>query len=117
MDVLAVAEAAASAVAAVRESSRPYLLEFRTYRFRAHSMYDPERYRSKAEVEEWRKRGPIETFPGRLQQQGLLSDTELSRMEEEVAAEIEAAVAFADAGTWERVEDLTRFVTSEVKRS
>jgi pyruvate dehydrogenase E1 component alpha subunit len=117
MDVLAVAEAAASAVAAVRESSRPYLLEFRTYRFRAHSMYDPERYRSKAEVEEWRKRGPIETFPGRLQQQGLLSDTELSRMEEEVAAEIEAAVAFADAGTWERVEDLTRFVTSEVKQS
>jgi pyruvate dehydrogenase E1 component alpha subunit len=117
MDVLAVQQAAARAVAAVRGNSRPYLLEFRTYRFRAHSMYDPERYRSKAEVEEWKKRGPLETFPSRLQQQGLLSEPELRQMEAEVAAEIEAAVAFADAGTWEPVADLTRFVYSEVKVS
>jgi TPP-dependent pyruvate/acetoin dehydrogenase alpha subunit len=78
-------------------------------------MYDPDRYRDKAEVEAWKKRGPIETFPRRLQHQGLLSEAERKRMDEEVAAEVEAAVAFADAGAWEPVEDLTRFVTSEVE--
>jgi pyruvate dehydrogenase E1 component alpha subunit len=113
MDILAVETAAADAIASIREDSQPVLLEFRTYRFRAHSMYDPERYRDKAEVEEWKKRGPIETFPGCLQEWGLLSSAELKRMEDEVAAEVDAAVAFADAGAWEPVEDLTRFVTSE----
>jgi pyruvate dehydrogenase E1 component alpha subunit len=113
MDVLAVEEAARRAVAKVREGSGPSFLELRTYRFRAHSMYDPERYRSKAEVEEWRRRGPIETFPDRLKQQGFLTDEELAGMETEVAAEIEEAVAFAEAGTWEPAENLTRFVYSE----
>ena len=58
MDVLAVSDAAAKAVATVREG-RPYLLECRTYRFRAHSMFDAELYRSKEEVAEWKKRDPI----------------------------------------------------------
>jgi TPP-dependent pyruvate/acetoin dehydrogenase alpha subunit len=54
MDVLAVGEAAARAVEAARTMGSPYLLECRTYRFRAHSMFDPELYRTKAEVEEWK---------------------------------------------------------------
>ena len=59
MDVLAVEEAATAAARARALGRRPFFLECRTYRFRAHSMYDPELYRDKAEVEEWKKRDPI----------------------------------------------------------
>ncbi len=113
MDVLAVEAAAKKAVNTVRSEQKPYFLECRTYRFRAHSMFDPELYRSKAEVEKWKKRGPIVTFVKRLKKQGLLSDADLEQLEQQVAREIEEAVAFAENGTWEPVEDLTRFVYSE----
>ncbi len=112
MDVLAVAEAAGRAVAGVREGAGPSFLEFRTYRFRAHSMYDPELYREKSEVEEWKKRDPILLLRELARERGLLSDDDLARIEADVAAELDAAVRFAEAGTWEPVEDLTRFVTS-----
>jgi pyruvate dehydrogenase E1 component alpha subunit/2-oxoisovalerate dehydrogenase E1 component len=113
MDVLAVETAAQTAAAAVRAGEGPYFLECRTYRFRAHSMFDAELYRSKAEVEEWKTRDPIATFVQRLQEQGLLNDADVESIEREVAREIDAAVAFAEAGTWEPVEDLMRFVYSE----
>jgi pyruvate dehydrogenase E1 component alpha subunit len=113
MDVLAVEAAAKRATLAVRSGGGPHFLEFRTYRFRAHSMYDPELYRDKKEVEEWKKRDPIPRFGARLKEGGLLKDEELAQIEREVAAEVEQAVAFAEAGLWEPVEDLTRFVYSE----
>ncbi len=113
MDVLAVESAAKKAAASVREGNGPYFLECRTYRFRAHSMFDAELYRNKAEVEEWKQRCPIETFSRRLTEQGLLDAADLEQMERAIAAEIEEAVAFAEAGTWEPVEELTRFVYSE----
>jgi TPP-dependent pyruvate/acetoin dehydrogenase alpha subunit len=113
MDVLAVEAAARRAVAALRAGQGPYFLELRTYRFRAHSMYDPELYRSEEEVEDWKRRDPITTFVARLAQDGLLEGSDLTRLEQEVEAEVEAAVAFAEAGQWEPVEDLTRFVYSE----
>mgnify|MGYP001577756077 FL=1 len=113
MDVLAVEAAAKRATLAVRSGAGPHFLEFRTYRFRAHSMYDPELYRTKEEVEVWKKRDPIPNFAVLLKEQGLLNDEELTRMEEEVAAEIAQAIDFAEAGNWEAIEDLTRFVTSE----
>jgi pyruvate dehydrogenase E1 component alpha subunit len=113
MDVLAVADAAERAVLHVRGGGGPVFLELRTYRFRAHSMYDPERYRSKDEVEAWRTRDPVGLFTGRLRADGLLTDDDLAAIEDEVAAEIDAAVEAARAGTLEPVEDLTRFVTSE----
>lgn len=113
MDVLAVESAAKKAATAVRGGQGPYFLEARTYRFRAHSMYDPELYREKAEVEEWKQRDPILTLAARLKQEGLLSDSDLGDAEREVAAEVADAVAFAEAGTWEPVDDLTRFVYSE----
>jgi pyruvate dehydrogenase E1 component alpha subunit len=116
MDVLAVEAAARRAAAAVRASHGPVFLELRTYRFRAHSMYDPELYRSKEEVEAWKQRDPITTLTARLRQDGLLDEGALARLEEAVAAEIAAAVAFAEAGHWEPVEDLTRFVYSEAPR-
>ncbi|HET9609692.1 MAG TPA: pyruvate dehydrogenase (acetyl-transferring) E1 component subunit alpha [Acidimicrobiales bacterium] len=114
MDVLAVADAARRAVVQVRDGGGPVFLELRTYRFRAHSMYDPERYRSKDEVELWRRRDPIALLTERLRADGALGDDDLAAMEDEVAAELDAAVAGARAGTLEPVEDLTRFVTSEV---
>ena len=113
MDVLAVEAAARDATAAVRAGAGPYFLECRTYRFRAHSMFDAELYRDKAEVETWKQRCPIQTLTQRLAAQGILSDTDLEEIEQHVAAEVEAAVAFAEAGTWEPVEELTRFVYSE----
>jgi pyruvate dehydrogenase E1 component alpha subunit len=113
MDVLAVAEAAHRAVATARGGT-PCFLEAKTYRFRAHSMYDPELYRDKAEVERWRERDPLPAFRGVLVSRGLATPDELDGMEVAILAESDGAVAFAEAGTPEPVDDLTRFVLSEV---
>jgi pyruvate dehydrogenase E1 component alpha subunit len=115
MDVIAVEDATRRAVIAVRSGGGPHFLEYRTYRFRAHSMYDPELYRDKQEVEEWKKRDPIATFAQRMKEQNLWQEEGWARMEEDVAAEIAKAVDFAEAGTWEPLEELTRFVYSEAK--
>jgi pyruvate dehydrogenase E1 component alpha subunit/2-oxoisovalerate dehydrogenase E1 component len=117
MDVLAVDAAAARAVAAVRTSGAPYLVECRTYRFRAHSMFDPELYRTKEEVEQWKKRDPIPRLISRMQEQSLINDRDIATIENDVAAEVNDAVAFADTGSLEPVDDLTRFVYSERRTS
>jgi pyruvate dehydrogenase E1 component beta subunit/2-oxoisovalerate dehydrogenase E1 component len=113
MDVLAVEEATRRAAQAVRAGQGPFFLEFRTYRFRAHSMYDPELYRDKKEVEEWKKRDPIPAFAALCRERALLTEADIEQIESDVASEIERAIAFAEAGTWEPVEDLARFVCSE----
>jgi pyruvate dehydrogenase E1 component alpha subunit len=116
MDVLAVESAARSAAEAVRAGGGPRFLELRTYRFRAHSMYDPDRYREKTEIESWKARDPIATLSARLAAEGLLGDDALERIESEVAAEVDDAVAYADRGALEDVADLQRWVTSEPDR-
>lgn len=113
MDVLAVERAAREAVDHVRGGHGPYFLECRTYRFRAHSMFDPELYRDKAEVEEWKQRDPIDTFYQRCLEAGLLSEEDWNALDREAVEEVEEAVAFAEAGTWEPVEELMRFVYSD----
>jgi pyruvate dehydrogenase E1 component alpha subunit len=113
MDVRAVARAARDATLALREGGGPIFLELRTYRFRAHSMFDPELYREKAEVELWKERDPIPRLAGELRAAGALDDALRAQLESDVARELEAAVAFAEAGRWEPVEELLRFVTSE----
>ena len=113
MDVLETEEAAARAVASVRAGGGPAFLEFRTYRFRAHSAFDAELYRDKAEVEQWKERGPVKTLVERLTAAGLGGPDDVERIETEAAAEVDAAVAFARAGTLEPVTDLTRFVYAE----
>jgi len=115
MDVLAVEAAAKQAAAFVRAGNGPYLLELRTYRFRAHSMADPDLYRTKEEIEEWKKRDPLALFDARLRAWGLLEDAERARLEAEVTAEIEEAVRFAEAGPWEPVENLLADVRGPVK--
>jgi TPP-dependent pyruvate/acetoin dehydrogenase alpha subunit len=110
MDVLAVEAAVRRAADLVRGGQGPFLLELRTYRFRAHSMADPELYRTREEVEQWKARDPIVAFCADLRRRGLLADEELAALEADVGAEVEAAVAEAEAGPWEAIEDLTRDV-------
>ena len=110
MDVVAVEAAARRMAEEVRAGGGPRFLENRTYRFRAHSMFDPELYRGKAEVEEWKKRDPIPRFARWLQDAGLLHEADMEKIEKDVARLIEEAVAFAEAAPWEPVEDLLRDV-------
>jgi pyruvate dehydrogenase E1 component alpha subunit len=110
MDVRAVEAATKRAADFVRARCEPFLIEFQTYRFRAHSMYDPELYRDKIEVEEWKKRCPIAFFEKLLREENILTDDEEKSLESDVAKEIEAAVAFAEAGELEPVGDLLRDV-------
>lgn len=112
MDVLAVEAATQQAADFVRSGNGPYLLECRTYRFRAHSMADPDLYRTKEEIESWKKRDPIQLFENKLREQGLLTDSDLARIESEVGREIEEAVRFAEASPREPVEDLLNDVES-----
>ena len=110
MDVLEVRDAMRRAVASVRAGEGPIFVEFRTYRFRAHSMFDPELYRDKAEVAAWRQRCPIERFVRTALEREWLDDAGVAAIESEVAAEIDEAVAIAHAGTWEPLEALERDV-------
>ncbi len=113
MDVLAVKEATRRAVDLVRKGNGPYLLEYRTYRFRAHSMYDAELYRTKQEVEEWKRRDPLTIYEGVLREWKCCTAEDRAKMEESIAAEIEQAVAFAESSPWEPVADLTKDVYTE----
>jgi pyruvate dehydrogenase E1 component alpha subunit len=113
MDVLAVYEAARHAADSVRHGRGPFFVEFQTYRYRAHSMFDPELYRDKAEVEEWKKRGPIHQLTNRLKADGALTEEAFLALDAEASKEVEAAIAFAEAGSWEPVEDLARDVHTE----
>ena len=112
MDVLSVEHAARHAAEAARAGGGPHFLELRTYRFRAHSMYDPDRYRDKAEVAEWRERDPIEALTARMQGAGELPDGELASIEEKLAAQIGESITAAKAAPAEPVTGLTRFVYS-----
>jgi pyruvate dehydrogenase E1 component alpha subunit len=113
MDVLAVSDAAQRAVEAVRTSGGPVFLEARTYRFRAHSMYDPDRYRDKAEVEQWKTRDPLALLADRLRADGLATDDDLTALDAAAVAEVDRAVAFAEAGHDEPEDELLRFVHTE----
>ena len=113
MDVIAVEVAALRALDAIRAGEGPRFLECRTYRFRAHSMFDAQLYRDKDEIEQWKSRGPIVRFRSWLEQSGLAFEDEVARLEQAADAEVAAAVEFAEAGSWESVDDLERFVTLE----
>jgi pyruvate dehydrogenase E1 component alpha subunit len=115
MDVLAVEEATRRAADVVRRSDGPCLVEARTYRFRAHSMYDPDLYRTKEEIERWKARDPIALFTAALRERRLLVDADLAAIEAAVAGEIAAAIAEAEAGPWEPVADLVKDVHTPVE--
>jgi len=113
MDVIGVEAAARRAIHAVRHTRKPYFLECQTYRLRAHSMFDAQLYRDKAEVDAWRHKEPIVRFQAWLEANHMIHPDDVPRMEAEIDAEIAEAVTFAEAGTWEPVEQLARFTYAE----
>ncbi len=115
MDVVAVDAAANRAIAAIRDNGAPYFLECKTYRFRAHSMFDPQLYRTKQEVEQWKKRDPIVRLAEGMRKAGMIPEDEIVAIEEDVKKEVADAVRFAEEAAWEPVAELTRFVYAEPK--
>ena len=105
MDVRAVERAVRRAAQSVRRTGGPAFVELETYRFRAHSMSDPDLYRTKPEIERWRERDPIARHTAWLLDHGMAAER-LEQLEADVAEELDAAVAFAEAGEWEPVADL-----------
>lgn len=110
MDVVAVEAVARRAIATIREGGGPYFLECQTYRFRAHSIFDAQLYRSKEEVEQWRLKGPIVRFQSWLLENGMIHASDVAKIEAAVEAEINEAVEFAEAATDEPIETLGRHV-------
>jgi pyruvate dehydrogenase E1 component alpha subunit len=110
MNPVVVEAAALRAVDSIRAGNGPYFLECHTYRFRAHSMFDAQHYRTKQEVEHWKERDPIPRTLQWLRENGMASEDELRALEMEIDAEVQEAVNFAEAGTLEPIEDLERFV-------
>jgi pyruvate dehydrogenase E1 component subunit alpha len=106
MDVLDVHACVREALRTAREERRPQLVEAVTYRYRGHSMADPEEYRTKDEVEEWRRHDPIVTFRGRLTEEGTLSDEDAERMDEEAVKTVDEAVEFADGSPFPDLDSL-----------
>lgn len=113
MNLLSVIKSANSAVAYIKETGKPYFLVCNTYRFRAHSMLDTELYREKSEVEEWKKRDPIKAFSEYLFKQNSITDNDINEINRQVEETIQKAVDFAEAGTWEPVEQLIKHVYTE----
>lgn len=112
MNVIDVAEAAQKAVNYIRLGKGPVFLECLTYRFRAHSMFDAELYREKAEVNKWKNKGPLITFQKKLEETGLWPKIYSEKLESEIGKIIDDAVEFAEKGTLEPLEDLEKFVYS-----
>jgi pyruvate dehydrogenase E1 component alpha subunit len=96
MDVLVVRQAAEKAIQAVREGGGPYFLEIITYRFRGHSMGDPERYRKAEEVKKWQENDPIGIYRRQLLEKGIASESELDDQETRAEADTQDAVEFAE---------------------
>jgi len=112
MNVVDVEAATDKAVDFIRTHNKPYFLECQTYRFRGHSSFDGQLYRDKAEIEQWKKHGPVVQLTTWLTQNHQLSDDELMAIEQGIEQEISAAIEFAEQGELEPIEDLTKDVYS-----
>jgi pyruvate dehydrogenase E1 component alpha subunit len=106
MDVLDTHAATTEALRKAREDREPQLLEAVTYRFRGHSMADPEEYRTKDEVEEWRRRDPIASFSKRLVDEGMFSQEDIEQLDKDAIATVDEAVRFADNSPFPELDSL-----------
>jgi pyruvate dehydrogenase E1 component subunit alpha len=106
MDVLDVHSVVTEALRCAREERKPQLVEAVTYRYRGHSMADPEEYRTKEEVEEWRERDPIKAFSDRVVDEKVLSNEDIERFDEEAIAAVDEAVKFADESPFPDLDSL-----------
>lgn len=112
MDVLEVVTKTKKALDFISEEKRPYFLEFKTYRFRPHSMFDPDLYREKKEIEEWKKKCPIDSFSSSLLSTKTISDDSLKKLKLEIENEMQEAIVFAENSIEESVKELERNVYS-----
>ncbi len=117
MNVIAVEQLMRDVVAHVRRERQPVFVEMRTYRFRPHSMFDPELYRDKSEVEQWKEHGPIRGLTDAMKRWEWLNDEERRSIDREIDREVDEAVEFAERSEWEPLADLTRFVYSDPVRA
>ncbi len=106
MDVLDVHDVVTDALRCAREERKPQLVEAVTYRFRGHSMADPEEYRTKDEVEEWRERDPIQAFAKRLQDEDVITKDQYEELDEKAIATVDEAVKFADESPFPDLDSL-----------
>ncbi len=106
MDVLDVHSVISDALHCAREERKPQLVEAVTYRYRGHSMADPEEYRTKEEVEEWRKRDPIASFSKRLVDDGVLKDKDVEALDQEAIEAVDESVKFADGSPFPDLDSL-----------
>ena len=106
MDVLDVHAVTSEALERTRKDRQPLLLEAVTYRYRGHSMADPEEYRTKEEVEEWRKRDPIATFSRRLVDEKVLGEDEIEKLDKEAIEIVDDSVEFADNSPFPELDSL-----------
>ena len=113
MDVLKVYSAAKEVIDFVRKTSHPYLLEVDTYRFRGHSMGDPERYRKAEEVKQWHENDPIGIFNKYLLDKRIATRKGLDEIEARVEMEVNQAVEFAEASPEPLLEDLFKDIYVE----
>jgi pyruvate dehydrogenase E1 component alpha subunit len=113
MDVLAVREASLKAIERVRAGKGPYFLEIITYRFRGHSMGDPERYREKDEIEKWQEDDPIGKYHRYLMDKGIATEDELNQTVAEATNEAEVAVQFAEDSPEPEPEALYEYIYAD----
>jgi pyruvate dehydrogenase E1 component alpha subunit len=105
MDVEIVHEAVSRAAERARKGDGPTFLEFKTYRFRGHSMSDPQKYRTKDEVAEWKMRDPIELIKDRILTNGIATQEELDAIDERVKKQVDDSVKFAEESPWPQPEE------------
>jgi pyruvate dehydrogenase E1 component alpha subunit len=113
MDVMAVRSIAQEAVARARAGEGPTLIEALTYRFRGHSLADPDELRSKAEKEEWLARDPIKRFEAYLLEQNLADEATLKGVRDRIQTTIDDALTFAEASPEPSPDDLYKYIFAD----
>ncbi|MDI5888116.1 thiamine pyrophosphate-dependent enzyme [Flavobacterium yafengii] len=114
MNLIKVMQAANAAVEKIKSTGKPCLLICNTYRFRAYSMFDVELYRAKKKVEEWKRRDPIPQFEQFLLQLQWITESEIAGFESKIKTKIQKALDFAEESAREPLEQLTKFVYTEI---
>jgi len=110
MNIFEVIEKTKEALDFIKREGRPYFLEFRTYRFRPHSMFDPELYRSREEVIRWKEKDPISFLIEHMKKKNLFSQEAIQSLEKKVEEEMQEAISFAKNSENEPVEDLEKYL-------
>jgi pyruvate dehydrogenase E1 component alpha subunit len=113
MDIMAVYEASLKAIEHVRSGEGPYLMEIMTYRFRGHSMGDPERYRDQAEIKKWQEQDPIGIYHAYLLKNKIAGQDELDGLEKRAEEDVDAAVVFAHSSPEPAPEELYKDIYAD----